>query len=420
MPLPETRDEILERIRLGEDSSFEMKAVHFAGSKVTGPRRDGFADELAAFANAAGGVCLLGVDDSTREVAGIPVELLDAAEGFVREVAHDSVEPPLLLNIERMTLPSSAGEEHPVLRITVERSLFVHKSPGGYFHRVGSSKREMRPDYLARLFQQRSQSRIIRFDEQVVPDARVEDLDPRVVERFRTDRSDATLSLFLQKLGMAARDNGDVRPTVAGVLMASPDPRRWLPNAFVQAVSYLGDTIPVEDVGRYQLDALDIVGPLDQQVADACRFVYRNMRTAASKQVGRVDYPQYDLAAVFEALVNAVAHRDYSVYGSKIRLRMFSDRLEIYSPGALPNTMDVESLAYRQSARNETITSLLAKCRVPEAEWVRTSRATMMDRRGEGVSVIFAASERLSAPRPVYELFDEAELRLTIYAASPA
>ncbi|HYM60552.1 MAG TPA: ATP-binding protein [Thermoanaerobaculia bacterium] len=201
--------------------------------------------------------------------------------------------------------------------------------------------------------------------------------------------------------------------------MATADPRRWLPNAFIQAVAYLGDTI-VPDADRpYQLDSLDCTGPLDQQVADGCRFVFRNMRTAAFKHMGRRDVPQFDLEAVFEALVNAVAHRDYSIHGSKIRLRMFSDRLEVYSPGSLTSTMGVEGLAYRQAARNETVTSLLAKCPIRDLDWVKTSRRTMMDRRGEGVRIILEYSEELSGRRPEYRLVDDAELILTIWAASP-
>jgi hypothetical protein len=101
--------------------------------------------------------------------------------------------------------------------------------------------------------------------------------------------------------------------------------------------------------------------------------------------MGRRDVPQYALDAVFEAITNAVAHRDYSIYGSKVRLRMFSDRLELYSPGALPNTLDLDSLPYRQISRNDTITSLLARCPVADVEWLKTSRTTIMDRRGEGV-----------------------------------
>ncbi len=420
MPQPETREEILERIRLGEDSSFELKAVQFSGDRVSGPRRDGFSDEMAAFANAKGGVCILGVDDRTREITGIPIERLDAAEAFVREVANDSIEPSLLVDIERTTLPAGDGIERPVLVIRIDRSIFVHRSAGGYFYRVGSSKRQMSPDFLARLFQQRSQSRILRFDEQLVPDCHLGDLDPKLAARFRTGRSPRSRDEFLLKLGMAGRDNGEIVPTVAGVLLGATDSRRWIPNAFIQAVAYHGDDIAPSADRPYQLDASDCSGPLDQQVVDACRFVFRNMKTAAFKNMGRRDVPQYDMEAVFEALTNAVAHRDYSIHASKIRLRMFSNRVEIHSPGTLPNMMDLESLAWRQAARNETITSLLARCPIPELDWLKTSRKTMMDRRGEGVPIILERSEQLSGRTPLYELFDDAELRLTIYASDPS
>jgi predicted HTH transcriptional regulator len=73
----------------------------------------------------------------------------------------------------------------------------------------------------------------------------------------------------------------------------------------------------------------DITGPLDIQIKESCKFVKRNMRVSAVKNPARTEFPQYSLRAVFEALVNAVAHRDYSIYGSKIRLRIFSNKLEI-------------------------------------------------------------------------------------------
>jgi len=135
--------------------------------------------------------------------------------------------------------------------------------------------------------------------------------------------------------------------------------------------------------------------------------------------VGRRDRPQYDMTAVFEAIVNAVAHRDYSIHGSKIRLRMFQDRLELYSPGALPNTLDIGSLPYRQAARNETLASLLARCPVPEDAPFETDRVTLMDRRGEGVRIILDNSARLSGKVPEYRLLDDSELLLTIHAAQP-
>lgn len=220
--------------------------------------------------------------------------------------------------------------------------------------------------------------RLIRFDEQVVPDAALGDLAPELVDRFRTPQTRDDRNTLLRKLGMArADDDGTLRPSVAGVLLGSTNPERWLGHAFIQAVAYRGDGVPgAEDLRGYQLDAKNITGSLDVQVADACRFVLRN-------------------------------------------IRMFANRLEIYSPGALANTMTVDSLAFRQASRNETVASLLAKCPVPaDIGGLETQRSTLMDRRGEGVSIILERSERLSGKRSVYELPDESELMLTILAAA--
>ena len=411
---------LLEALRLGESSVLEYKEVRFSGKRVTAPGRDALADALAAFANARGGVFVLGVEDKTHQVLGVPVERLDSVTELVRNLCMDSIKPPLeSVFVDRLWLPSSAGEERVVVRIDVPRSLFVHESPGGYVHRFADSTRRMSPEFLARLFQQRSQTRLIRFDEQVVANARIEDLSPDLIAPLRTLRSDPDTATFLAKLGMA-RIDGLARPTVAGVLMATQDPRRWLPNAYVQAVAYKGDAIRAGSANSpYQLDAQDATGPLDRQILDACRFVVRNMRVAATKVQGRVDHPQYDMAAVFEAIVNAVAHRDYSVHGSKIRLRMFDDRLELYSPGAIPNSLTIDSLRYRQSARNEAICSLLAKSPIPDEPWLTSDRINYMEKRGEGVPIILENSARLAGRAPEYRLIDDAELVLTIHAANP-
>lgn len=414
------KSDLLEKLRLGEDSYIECKEVRFSGERITGPHRDSLADELAAFSNAATqeGVLLLGVKDHTREIVGIPIDKLDTVFIWIRDVCLDLIKPPINPIIERTTLPDSAGIEKPIIRIDIQRSLFVHKSPSGYFHRVGDSKREMTPDYLARLLQQRSQTRIIRFDEQVVPGTSLADLDKELYERFRTMRSDDSAESFLMKMGLAKKDDdGRIGATVSGILLASREPRKWLPNAYIQAVAYRGTHIASRSTGSYQIDAQDITGPLDTQVLNACAFVVKNMKVAAVKHAGRRDFPDYDITAVFEAMVNAVAHRDYSIYGSKIRLRLFADRLELFSPGGIPNTMTVESLPYRQSSRNEMISSLLAKCRMPESTLEMTDRTTMMDKRGEGVPIILDRSEQLSGKKPLYSLIDQSELLLTIYAS---
>ena len=414
------RSELLEKIRLGEDSFLELKELRFAGDRIRGPAQDDLADELAAFANSRGGVLLLGVHDKTREVLGIPIDRLDIAEALVRQACEDSMRPPGAPVIERINLPDSAGVERPVLRVEVPRSLFVHQSPGGYFHRVGSVKRPIPPEHLAGLFQQRSQARLIRFDETPVPGATLSHLDEALWRRFGTPRSTDTPEQWLSKLAMASQDDaGTWRPTVAGVLLACREPQHFLSTAFIQAVAYRGRTISPQVDSAYQRDARDITGPLDQQIFEACDFVRKNMRVAARKGSGggREDIPDFDMLAVFEALANAVAHRDYSMAGSKVRLRLFDDRLELYTPGLLVNTMTPESLPYRQAARNEAVTSLLARCSVQRDD-LTSHRTHIMDKRGEGVPIILSRSESLSGRAPVYRMFDESELLLTIYAAA--
>ena len=419
----DSKKELLDKIRLGESTFLEYKEARFAGNRVTSPHRNSLADELAAFANSRGGVFVFGVEDNTHEIVGIPVNRLDTVADFVRQVCTDSIDPPIEdLVLDRLYLPTREGEDVAVIKVEIPRSLFLHRSPGGFLHRVADEKRSMSTEYLTRMVLQRSQTRLIRFDEHVVDSARLEDLDQDLWERFRTPRSDDDPGTFLRKLGMAGPDeHGTMRPTLSGVLMASKDPRRWLPNAYVQAVAYRGDAIRTGSGDEpYQLDAADVAGPLDRQIVEACRFVVRNMKTAAFKIMGRTDRPQYDMAAVFEAVANAVAHRDYSIHGSKVRLRLFENRLELYSPGSIANSMPIDSLRYRQSARNEAVCSLLAKCPVPDEPWLVTDRMNIMERRGEGVTVILENSTALSGREPEYRLIDSEELLLTIYAASPS
>lgn len=339
--------DLLAQIVAGEDSSLELKEVGFRGARVSDPSRNQLADELASFANARGGVLVLGVDDDSKEILGIPLAKLDSVEQFVTEVCHDSIDPPLYATTQKLSIPDSLGVPRWVLRVHVARSLSIHRSPGGYMLRVGSSKRKMAQDQLGRLFQQRSQARLVRFDETVVPGTSLSDLESSLLGRFRTGRTTDSDRMLAIKLGMAADDDfGETRLTVAGVLMGTGRPEQWLRHTFIQAVAYWGNSIgAATDESNYQVDAMDIVGPLDAQVAEACRFVARNQRVTARKALGRTDFPQYDMTAVFEAVVNAVAHRDYSMQGSKTRMRMFANRLELYSPGELANTMTPDTLA---------------------------------------------------------------------------
>ncbi len=402
---------LARRIRLGEDSTLELKRVLIAGSEIVGPKRDDFANEMAAMANSRGGTLVLGVADKTREIVGIALEKLDMVETWVRQICNDSVKPPLDAEINKLELSDFDGGLRTVIEVVVPRSLFVHESPGGYFWRIGSSKRKLPAEVLTRLLQERSQSRVIRFDETPIPGSKPADLDSKLVGRFLAPRVEVT-ETGLQKLRLVANDDENVaRITVGGALLCSRSPTDWMPHAYVQAVSYAGERRDV----NYQTDARDISGPLDTQIFEALRFVRRNMLIRATKKTARVDRPQFSERVVFEAMANAAAHRDYSMAGARIRLHMFADRLELYVPGSLANTLTTDSMHLRQYSRNELIVSLLARCPIPAHESLGRSR--VMDRRGDGVPIILEDSADLSGRMPEYTVIDDSELRLIVWAA---
>lgn len=405
-------EEWLRRIRLGEDSTLELKRVVMRGpQKVAEPHPDGVSDELAALANAAGGTLVLGVDDKTRDIVGIDIEAMDAVEAWVTAICHDRVVPALDVVTHHREWPDATGALRPVILVDVPRSLWVHKSANGYFKRVGHAKREMQPDVLARLFQQRSQARLIRFEEQAVPGTSPGDLDPLLIRAFLRD-GEGEPEVQLRRLHLLADDAGKPALSVAGVLLGTVKPVRWLPAAYIQAVAYRGT---LNDPAEQQ-DAKDFDGPLQQQIWDAFEFVKRHMQVPAAKELGRSEHPQYSLRAVFEAIVNAVAHRDYSIANNRIRLHMFADRLELHSPGALPNSLTIDAMPSVSIPRNEIIASLFARY-FPVREG-GLGREFLMDKRGAGVDIVLRESEALTGKRPVYENLADVDLRLTVFAAS--
>jgi predicted HTH transcriptional regulator len=276
-------------------------------------------------------------------------------------------------------------------------------------HRIGSTKRKLSTEQLARLMQSRNRAGLVWFDEMPVHDCHFEDLSEPLWHRLLGGGVDAD-RIKLAKMKILTRDEDEQLASVAGCLMCADQPVRWLRNAYVQCVRYL----ETQRTADQQHDAVDFNGPADDQIIGATRFVLRNMHTGARKDIGREDFPQYSPAAVFEGIANAVAHRDYSQPGSCIRVHQFSDRLEIDSPGALANSQTVETLAYKQATRNELLVSLLARCPV---DIPGVNRRTVLDKRGEGVPLLLSLSEELSGRRPTYELVGGDYLKLTIYAA---
>ncbi len=392
--------ELIEKIDLGEDSTIEFKREL--------PHREGLADEIAAFANANGGVILIGVEDDS-EIIGISRQDLDRIEKTVVEICRDNIDPMVDIVTEKLRM-----DNKNLLKIGVPRSPFVHKTSNGYFLRQGSSKREMTTEQLGRLLQSRSQAHRISFDEQFVPNTHKDTLKETLYQRFITEGATdrGKIENLLLKRRLLAKEGQEYRASVAGLLMCHDSPDDYLYNSFIQAVFYNS----IERDANYQIDAKDFRGPLDQQIVDAFKFVQKHNQVSARKEIGRIERSQYSMRAIFEAVVNAVVHRDYSKAGSKIRLFMFMDRLELYSPGALANTLTVDDLRYNQATRNELLARLLSETTLNDDMDAQVVRRHFLERRGEGVGIILNESEKLSGKIPVYELFGE-ELRLTIFAA---
>lgn len=401
-----TDQEIARQLHLGEDSQWEFKQIEFSGSRPKSPNRDDLADEIAAFANTDGGVLLCGVTD-TGKIQGMSREQMDELERLLVDICTDAIKPPIRPTILRRSI-----EENPLLLVEVPQGHTQHDSPGGSYHRVGSSKRRMTSDERLRLAQRRSQARFLWFDKQTVPNTGLGTLDETLWKPLLSAEGRADPETALEKMGLLGRDErGTVRATVAGLLFCSHTPEEWLPNACITATCYRGI-----DRATGQVDAQTIGGPLQRQIAEAVAFAVRNMRVAAHKSPARAELPQYSEEALFEAVVNAVAHRDYSIRGSRIRLSMFQDRVEIQSPGSLPNNLTLEDMPYRQATRNELLTSLLG--RVPASSIKGAGgRFYIMERRGDGIPIMLRETRELSGSFPKFQLIADSELCVTIPSA---
>lgn len=400
-----TLEAIERQIRAGEDARVEFKEVILGPKGVKSPNTEAIACEMVAFANASGGTILLGVDDKAI-VQGLPDHRIKDIESWIINVATHNCDPPIEPVLLKERLLRYDGTETTILLVEIPRGLYVHATTSGrHYVRVGSSKQLVIGPRLARLFQNRGRAFV--FDEQAVLTATRDDLDQNKLDRYFDAPSEAiTWPDLLQNTKIIAKMEDDIlHPTVTGLLMFGSMPQNHLPSAFIEAAVYRGTDRTSDDL----VHAESIKGCLDSQIEDAVRFVDRFMLKPARKPAGRTDHPQYDIHAIREAIVNAVAHRDYSILGSKIRVFLYSDRIEISSPGGLPNTLTLQSMVYLVFTRNQLLVNFLSRMKSSKTKNV------FLESRGEGVRTILSLSESHSGRRPVYTLHGE-ELLLIIWA----
>jgi len=299
------------------------------------------AQTLAALANAAGGTVLISLESpSAVEDEGIIDHAVAAAL---------SCDPPLIIPLPQIV--SCDGRRLLVL-IVPPGLPHVYALGGAYYQRQGSQNVPLGPRPLRDLLLARSN---MGLESQPVADAGHDDIDWRAVEAYAAalpTHPAATAEEFLRQRGGLTAEGA---PTLAGILLFGRSPQRFLPAAEILCVRYPGTTMGdvfLQEVAR---------GPLPEQIRRAEAFLAANMRRGARiDRLARDEQPEYPLPVVREAIVNAVAHRDYSIRGEEIRVLLFADRLEVYSPGRLPGHVTLENLAQERFARNEIIVQVLA------------------------------------------------------------
>ncbi|KAA3609102.1 MAG: ATP-dependent DNA helicase RecG [Planctomycetota bacterium] len=385
------RDELAELIRNGESSGVDFKRDDIRPEKL--------AKEMAALLNLEGGHVLLGVEDD-GSVSGL-TRAVEKAEEWVMEVARTHVRPPIIpfwettswdgdKTVGVVTLPADAPDKPYKMK---RASAWVTQV------RVGTTSRDASDEEEARLYMQSGR---LPYDRKPVPGATLRDLDRRrLANYFRSFRGqdcpdvsdDDGWSLLLVNTELMAEDRGRAVPSVGGLLLFGERPNKFLPHAGISATAYprrdkdyaakertnlrgpLVSLFPVRPDARFE-PAIAMVRTFSEPPAveeagvieQAMDFVRRNIAVEAEVEGGqRQEHWDYPLDAVREGVVNAVAHRDYTIAGIDVDVSIYSDRIEIISPGRLPNTVTVEKMraGYRAS-RNELVKEVLRDYRYIE------------------------------------------------------
>jgi len=351
------------------------------------------AETLTALANGSGGVLLVGGDPGT----GKPVSLADP-ESVVDRVlqAALSVEPPLIIPLPKLV--SFRGAH--VLEVIVPSGLpHVYASHGRYLVRDGSHNRPMPARLLRRLMLERDASGI---EDQVPDGASLNDLDWEKVGRYAAGLG-ATDDVQGQLLrcGCLQKCGGEARPTVACLLLFGHEPQQWVRSSGILVVRYPGRSMADRFVKE------EIRGTLPEQIHRAEAFVVANMQKDVQLAgLDRVEEGQYPVEVVREVIVNAVAHRDYRIQGDEIRILLFSDRLECYSPGRLAGHVTLENLADERFSRNEAIVQVL-------------SDMGFIERLGYGIDRILRLMAAAGLPEPRFEE-TAGGFRVTLYGGADA
>ena len=306
---------------------------------------EALAECLIAFANGDGGLVVLGLFENGRPAQEIWDE---DAEGALLE-ATGYCRPPVPTRWQPVEI-----RQGKFIGIDVPRSPDLHTLVDGrVLVRNGTWNRPLSGDEVRHLAASKNTAV---FETEVTPGARPSDLDEAVIYDYveqRERRGAAKVSSTSELLFDIGATDRDGNPTTIGILLFGKNPQAFFPQSSVVFVKFVG-TEPRGEHGGIGYGRRDeLVGPLPRIVERAWNVVYEEMRVGATvNQLEREELTEYPRFAVREALVNAVAHREYRITGRRIEIRMYADRMEIISPGGLPGYMTLDNLVEEHFSRN--------------------------------------------------------------------
>lgn len=359
-----THAELRILIQEGEGTTLEFKENLSAS----------FARELVGMANTIGGRILLGVrDDGT--VAGVKDS--NNLRARIQDIARNC-DPPVKVLAE------------PVGEVLVVR---VRESDGkpvqcsdGFFWRQGAVTQRLSREEIRDFF--RSEG-AIRFDLSVCPKFRY----PQDFDRAKFDawleRSRISVRKpaedILVNIDAAERSGGKLLFRNAGVLFFAKNVRHFFNQAYITCLLAKGTS--KADI----LDRKDFDGGIVADIEDAMRFIERNTRTAwRIEKIQREDIPEYPMKALREAIINAVMHRDWFMEGANVFVELYTDRIEVSSPGGLPKGMTLSDLGHKSIRRNALIADLL-------------HRIEFIEKAGTGIKRIRDEARAQGCPEPQFE-----------------
>ncbi len=311
---------------------------------------------MVSFANTNDGTILVGVDKMTKNIIG-----LGDHEHFVHlitEINKTYCNPLVLFEAEVGYLAESVVG---IVRVShgSERPYYAQ---GDCYVRRGREAHIASHSEVQSLYQKHTIFKKEKGDGWPVEAATYQDLDTNKIENYVAKRNEkfghnfeGTREKLLKDIGILVDVQGSLVPSAGGILMFGRSPQHFLVSSGVRMAKFQGKT-----TGNLIIDQKEARGTIPEMIEDAARFVIKHISAGAKIEgLQHDDIMEYPLVAVREAITNAIVHRDYAIDGSQVRIFLFDDRIEIYTPGGLATGVTVENIEYTQHSRNRIIAEAL-------------------------------------------------------------